>query len=272
MGYKHKATMYYSDEETEQFLNEHAHKRNGKKSASHYLYSLVTKERENAVLMSYESNVPSIQIYPEYHPVERVIDGCIEFTSLSNIRDANSIVDIRKKPIHKNIMGEIDEKIKQYMTEKFIDNKCCRIKNDCFIVIRSYISISAHHTHTTAEYCRGNVEVTLLIINVSQDECGRFCSHYNFDMIKYYKHEDIAKASKHVPSSLCKIAEMKPRDPIGAFFIPVMKITRQLSSAFKPGEVIITGVGIYDGVNRMKIKSSNKAQINRFNLRACSHK
>ena len=41
MGYKYKATMYYSDDETDKFLRDKAAKPNGKKSASHYLYSLV---------------------------------------------------------------------------------------------------------------------------------------------------------------------------------------------------------------------------------------
>lgn len=48
MGYKYKATMYYSDDETEAFLREKALKTNGKKSASHYLYSLISREREVA--------------------------------------------------------------------------------------------------------------------------------------------------------------------------------------------------------------------------------
>ena len=267
MGYKHKATMYYSDEETVQFLNEHAHKRNGKKSVSHYLYSLVTKEREKAISTEIKSKPSPVTLYPEHYPLELMIDGDIEFTSLDNIRAAKDIVDINKKPIHNNIMNEINSKIEQFIAKNLRDNPRCHIKNDYFIVIRSHIIINSHHTHTTSEYCKGHFIATCMIINVRQNERGVFSSNFDFKKVKYYKYNDITKANRYIPSSLCKIAEINPQDPTGAFFIPVMNVDRPLSPTFEPGRIHITGVDIHHNKYRVKIKQSNKTQKNRYSLR-----
>ncbi|MFL1915842.1 hypothetical protein ACJW8B_10605 [Plesiomonas shigelloides] len=269
MGYKYKATMYYSDEETAQFLSEHARKRNGKKSASHYLYSLVTKERENAIPMRNKSNTPQSNIHPEYIPfTELPITGEITFTSLAN-KDAAKKTE-RKKQLSKWVMDEIDNEIKQKITNNIIGSKNTFLCKSVFLVIKTQISIDYYFDNLDPEYCKGTFTATALVIRLSPNEYGEFSSHLDFENIDYYKYEDILKLNRTIPSDICKIAERHPTDPIGAFFITVMKAPKQFSANFESGKVIIVPFDIYKDGHRIKMKLSKKCK--KFNYRGCSYK
>jgi aromatic ring hydroxylase len=259
MGYKHKATMYYSDEETVQFLNEHAHKRNGKKSVSHYLYSLVTKEREKAISTKNRSEPPSIQLYQQKLFREYTVKGGIDFTfkeKAATTKKSFALVTY-KEIIYKELMNEIDNEIKQSITRTFINNPHNHISNNCFIVIRTHISIE---TDTTFSRCKGKFTVMFMVINLSHNEHGEFKSKFNLEKIRYYKHETITDAGRHIHSALCKLIEVPIKDPIGAFFIPVMPAPKQILSKYGPGDIIIMGVDIYSNQYRFKMKEANKGR------------
>lgn len=257
MGYKLKATMYYSDEETEQFLNEHAHKRNGKKSVSHYLYSLVTKEREKAISKENKPESPSVQLYQQRIFKECTAKGEFEFKFQEKVAAIGKRTISHKEIIDKELMNEINNKIEQNITKMFINNPHSYVSNNCFIVIRTHISIE---TYTTLERCKGTFTVMFMVINLSQNEHGEFKSKFNLEKIRYHKHETITDAGRHIPSALCKLIEVPIKDPIGAFFIPVMPAPKQILSKYGPRDIIIMGVDIYSNQYRLKMKETNKGR------------
>lgn len=283
MGYKLKATMYYSDEETEQFLNEHAHKRNGKKSVSHYLYSLVTKEREKATPTRDEPNRFSIQLYQDYIPdIEPLIEFNFEFTSIRNAiasEMAKNKRDKNKKLPYKNIMKEIDKEIKEFIDKNFISRQGSRFCNCSFLVIRAEISLSDFHIDELSEYCKGICEVRCLIIILNQQEHNLFHKQFNSEKIKYHRYEKIINFRRdmiqerhitlkdNITINLCKIAEMKSHDPTGAFFIPARTSPPKKQPQFKPGEITIVGIDFNTNNRnkyRLKTKLANETQIKNF--------
>ncbi|KAB7685369.1 hypothetical protein GBN23_00675 [Plesiomonas shigelloides] len=267
MGYKYKATMYYSDEETEQFLNEHARKRNGKKSFSNYLYSLVKKEREKITPIRHEENKRSIQLYQDYIPhFETDIKGSIEFTSIKNATALKSARGEHKGLIHKDLMNEVDKKIEEFINNNFILRQDGRFCNCSFIVIRAELSLSNFHTNELFDYCKGIFTARCLIIVLSQQH-NSLHNRFDFENIRYYNYETMVSFKTNKDLALCKILERKSSDPTGAFFVPVITMPRQFQSQLKPGEIIIRGVDFSFNKYRSKIKQANKNQQKRFTLK-----
>ncbi|MGQ5761986.1 hypothetical protein ACUNI9_03360 [Serratia sp. IR-2025] len=270
MGYKYKATMYYSDEDTEHFLAEKSTKPNGKKSASHYLYALVRRERErsgNADITKGESEV--IKLYPEFMDGKRIdISGGVVFSSLMTARlGGPKKAEQRLKT--KMLMEEIDKVIiAQCISGSFLQPKIVgnEIDNNGFtIILKTEVTCYYHEEEDLGDYCQGLFTAKCLILHITKSAWDRRDGKYDFENIKYFKYEDLAKVDKKMQRGLCKIAELSPKDKIGAFFIPV----RTTSKAFPSDSVLINspsirGVDISFNKDRVKLKAMNATQRKRY--------
>ncbi|ROP56180.1 hypothetical protein EDF81_3730 [Enterobacter sp. BIGb0383] len=270
MGYKYKATMYYSDEGMERFLAEKSIKPNGKKSASQYLYALVSREREstgNADIAKGESGV--IKLYPQFIGGKQIdINGRVAFSSL-----ATASLGRQKKAEQrlktKMLMEEIDKAIvEQVMSEGFLQPKVldkALDNNDFSIILKTEVTCHYHEEAYLDDYCQGIFTARCLILHITQLEWERLDGKYDFENIKYFKYEDLAKVEKHTQRGLCKIAELSPKDNAGAFFIPVRATSRAFPSGSVPmNSLSIRGVDISFNKNRVKLKAMNATQRKRY--------
>ncbi|MFG0430783.1 hypothetical protein [Serratia liquefaciens] len=262
MGYKYKATMYYSDEDTEQFLREKATKPNGKKSASQYLYSLVTRERENAVSGESEHDDSGVvRMYPPYTYIQwREISGPLSFPSITVLRTNEAS---QKRFRHKDLMEAIDREI-----DKDVANVFLRIRPDFYkdggflVIIKSEVTCYYSDEITGDSYCRGFYRVNYGTIHVSESEWKKWGGRYDFENIKYIKFRDLFNPSKNKHAGLCQVAERDPLDTSGAFFIPVRKISKVFPSDRLPVP-LINGADISFNQNRVKLKAMNATQRKR---------
>lgn len=270
MGYKYKATMYYSDEDTEHFLAENSIKPNGKKSASQYLYALVSRERErsdNTGIAKDEAGV--LKLYPEFMGGKRVdISGRVAFSSLMSARlDGQKKAEQRLKT--KVLMEEIDKVIiaqcisGSFFQPKFLGNE---LDNNGFtIILKTEVTCYYHEEEDSGDYCQGLFTAKCLILHITKSVWERRGGKYDFENIKYFKYEDLAKVEKKMQRGLCKIAELSPQDKAGAFFIPV----RTISKAFPSDSVLINslsirGVDTSFNKDRVKLKAMNATQRKRY--------
>ncbi|BEM65476.1 hypothetical protein SME23J_45030 [Serratia marcescens] len=267
MGYKYKATMYYSDEDTEHFLAEKSTKPNGKKSASHYLYALVSRERtDNTGIAKDEAGV--LKLYPEFMGGKRVdISGRVAFSSLMSARLAGQ-KKAEQRLKTKMLMEEIDKVIiEQVISEGFLQPKFLGKEldnNDLLIILKTDVACHYYEDTYSGDYCQGLFAAKCLILHITKSEWERRGGKYDFENIKYFKYEDLAKVEKKTQRGLCKIAELSPKDKAGAFFIPV----RTTSKSFPSDSVLmnppsIRGVDISFNKDRVKLKAMNATQRKR---------
>lgn len=263
MGYKYKATMYYSDDETDRFLKEKAAKPNGKKSASHYLYSLVTRERENAASVELnQEEVDVVRIYPEYTSVTRIeVSGLISFTALPAFSLESKAT--QKRLDHKDLMKEIDGKIHLDITSKFNIHKNDFNHDGSFlVVIKTDVTCYYNRTVSEAGYCEGNFLANCTIIHVTRSEWARWGGKYDFENIKYIKFRDLSKSRVRKNMGLCQLAEMVPLDTVGAFFIPVRTTAKAFPSDKFPVP-LLKGVDITFNKDRVRLKPMSDTQKKR---------
>lgn len=262
MGYKYKATMYYSDEDTEQFLREKAAKLNGKKSASQYLYSLVTRERENAVSGESEHNDSGVvQMYPPYTYIHwREISGPLSFPCMPLLPTKEAS---QKRFRHKDLMEAIDRKIEKDVANVFLKLRPNIYKKGGFLVIiKSEVTCHYSDEITNNSRCRGFFSVNYGTIHVNESEWKRCGGRYDFENIKYIKFRDLFNPNKNKHARLCQVAEKDPLDTSGAFFIPVRKIAKVFPSDRFPVP-LIKGVDISFNQNRVKLKTMSISQKER---------
>ncbi|CNK14408.1 hypothetical protein [Yersinia intermedia] len=263
MGYKYKATMYYSDDETDRFLREKAAKPNGKKSASHYLYSLVTRERENAASVELnQEEVGVVRIYPEYTRLRRIeVSGLISFTALPAFSLESKAT--QKRLDHKDLMKEIDGKIHLDITSKFNNHNNDFNHNGSFlVVIKTDVTCYYNRTVSGAGYCEGNFLANCTILHITRSEWERWGGKYDFERIKYIKFRDLSNPRARKSMGLCQLAEIAPLDTAGAFFIPV----RTTAKAFPSDKFLaplIIGVDITFNKDRVRLKPMNDTQKKR---------
>lgn len=263
MGYKYKATMYYSDDETDRFLREKAAKPNGKKSASHYLYSLVTRERENAASVELnQEEVDVVRIYPEYTRVTRIgVSGLISFTALPAFSLESKAA--QKRLDHKDLMKEIDGKIHLDITSKFNNHKNDFNHDGSFlVVIKTDVTCFYNRTVSEAGYCEGNFLANCTIIHVTRSEWARWGGKYDFENIKYIKFRDLSKSRVRKNMGLCQLAEIAPRVTAGAFFIPVRTTAKAFPSDKFP-VILLKGGDINFNEDRVRLKPMNDTQKKR---------
>lgn len=263
MGYKFKATMYYSDSETEQFLREVEAKSNGRVSISKHLYSLVEKERNEKTLVDESYEDPCIvRMYPQYKKIQWCdIGGNISFSSLSSLKVSEAS---QKKTKHKDLMQEIDIKIGESINNMSLvkEFKSCDVEG-FLIVIKSKLTCFYSDEITTGGYTQGNFSTTIGLIRVNRKEWERWGSRYDFKNIKYIKFRDVSDPERNKLKGLCQIAEQRGKDTAGAFFIPVRKTARDFPSEKIPQPVIM-GVDINFSQDRVKFKKMNKSQKERY--------
>lgn len=270
MGYKYKATMYYSDEDTEHFLAEKSIKPNGKKSASQYLYALVSRERErersgNADIAKDETRV--IKLYPEYTGGKRIdISGSVAFSSLATVRlGGQKKAEQRLKT--KMLMAEIDKAIIEHMiSEGFLQPKVpgkALDNNDFTIILKTDVTCHYYEDTYSGDYCQGSFTARCLILHITQSEWERFDGRYCFENIKYFKYGDLAKVEKHTQRGLCRVAELSPRDSAGAFFIPVRATSKSFPDRPFMNGLSLCGVDISFNKDRVKLKAMNITQRKR---------
>ncbi|WP_336983071.1 MULTISPECIES: hypothetical protein [unclassified Cedecea] len=263
MGYKFKATMYYSDSETEQFLKNREEKTNGKGSISQYMYSLVTKEREkNVVIELNHDDSGVVTMHPQYTSVLwREINGVISFTSIYSVKE-NKVAQKRVK--HKGVMREIDMVIEKDINSMSIVRRSNLIDSECFfIVIKSRITCFYSDEIKTDEYVQGNFSATIGLIRVNRSEWERWGGRYDFENITYIKFAGISNPNENKLKGLCQVAEQKMGYTAGAFFIPVRKTAIKFPLEKKSQSVII-GVDINFSQDRVKFKKMNKSQKERY--------
>ncbi|EJJ4045592.1 hypothetical protein NI366_001774 [Salmonella enterica] len=258
MGYKYKATMYYSDEETEAFLREKALKTNGKKSASHFLYSLVSREREVAdTTHSKMDTSGGVHIYPEYTAVHRYdVSGYISLPCLMVTgKDEKS----RIRFVHKDIMKAIDIEIEK----AYLKNPHQTYNNDdLLIIIKTDIHCSYSDNITAEHHCRGTFIASCIIIRVNRVEWEKWGGKYDFENIRYIKYRDLVNPKVNKYTGLCQVAEYAPQDKAGAFFIPVRKTAKEFPSDRLP-PILIKGIEINANKDRLRLKVMNASQKKR---------
>ncbi|EDX3145030.1 hypothetical protein B6N85_001186 [Salmonella enterica subsp. diarizonae serovar 61:l,v:1,5,7] len=262
MGYKYKATMYYSDEETEAFLREKALKANGKKSASHYLYSLVSRERETADTTRSKMDASGgVQIYPEYTAVRYYdVSGCISLPCLMVTgKDEKS----RIRFAHKDIMEAIDQKIHFDISNTILKTPYQTYNNEALlIVIKTNIHCSYSDNITAEHHCQGAFIASCIIIWVNRFEWGKWGGKYDFENIRYIKYRDLSNPKANKYTGLCQLAEHAPQDKAGAFFIPVRKTAKEFPSD-RLTPILIKGIDINANKDRLRLKAMNASQKKR---------
>ncbi len=260
MGYKYKATMYYSDDETNEFLKEKAAKPNGKKSASHYLYSLVTRERENAASIELnQEEVDVVRIYPEYTRSRRIeVSGLISFTALPAFSLESK--STQKRLDHKNLMKEIDDKVHQHLSSKE-NNPSNYFNHDGSFLVVIKTDVTCYYNSTISEvgYCEGNFLANCSIVHVTQSEWVRFGGKYDFENIQYIKFRDLSRLKVRKGMGFCQLAEINPLDTVGAFFIPVRTTSKDFPLD-KFSTPLLKGVDINFNKDRVRLKPMNDTQ------------
>ncbi|NCH51568.1 hypothetical protein [Cronobacter malonaticus] len=265
MAYKYKATMYYSDEETEAFLRDNAVKSNGKKSASHYLYSLVTKERKNLLANNDIKNkaVP-VQLFPEYvNSREFSVTGSVDFIGLPEVYFPNKRESSLIRQNHKSLMETIDDKILEDVANHFSNHNHDVNEKSFRIVLKTYVACYYCNTSTATGLYSGTFTAMCRMITVSRSEWDKCGGVLDFENLRYIKYEAIAKAERRIPRGLCKVAESSRTDPTGAFFIPVLTLPKNFPGDKLPRSVIIKGVDISFSKERLKFKTMNESQKKR---------
>ncbi|EHF4933903.1 hypothetical protein CF635_000415 [Enterobacter hormaechei] len=265
MAYKYKATMYYSDEGTEAFLRDKAVKSNGKKSASHYLYSLVTKERENLMANNDIKNKPvPVQLFPEYvNSKEFSVSGAVEFFGLSEVFHPHKGESSLIRKNHKALMETIDDKILEHVANHF-SNHGHEVNDKSFrIVLKTYVACYYCNISTIPGLYSGTFTATCRMITVSRNEWDKYGGVLDFENVRYIKYEAVAKAERRIPRGLCKIAESLRTDTTGAFFIPVLTLQKNFPGEKLAESVIIKGIDISFGKERLKFKTMNESQKKR---------
>lgn len=262
MGYKYKATMYYSDDETDKFLGEKATKPNGRKNASQYLYSLVTRERENASSAESEpDNSGVVKMYPEYTGIQwRDLSEQVSFPSLSVV-GKNEVSQKRFR--HKDLMEAIDREIeKDINTIRRESLPSFYQKGGFLVIIKSEVECYYSDDETINGRCLGLFSVKYGTIHVNESEWKKWGGRYDFENIRYIKYRDLSNLHKNKFSGICQVAEINPLDKTGAFFIPVRKIARAFPSNRFPAS-LIKGVDLSFNVARVKLKVMNASQKKR---------
>lgn len=265
MAYKYKATMYYSDEETEAFLRDKAVKSNGKKSASHYLYSLVTKERENLMANNDIKGKPvPVQLFPEYvNSKEFSVNGSVEFFGLSDVYHPNKGENSLIRKNHKTLMETIDDKIIEHVANHF-SNHGHEVNDKSFrIVLKTYVVCYYCNVSIVPGLYTGTFTATCRLITVSRNEWDKCGGMLDFENLRYIKYEAIAKPEPRIPRGLCKVAESSRTDTTGAFFIPVLTLPKKFPEKTLPESVIMKGVDISFSKERLKFKAMNESQKKR---------
>lgn len=251
--------MYYSDDETHAFLQDKSAKPNGKKSASQYLYSLVTREREKAVSAESRQDVPCVvRMYPEYSYINwRQISATLAFPFVTGIGKNETA---QKRLRHKDLMEAIDREINkdshiisQKLRPGFLE------KGGFIVTIKTEATCYYSDEIIRGGCCHAIFNVIYGIIYVSKTEWEKWGGRYDFENIVYMKFRDLSDPRKNKHSGLCQVAEIKPLDKGGAFFIPVRKIAKAFPSyRFPP--TLNTGVDISFSLNRVKFKVMNETQ------------
>ncbi|EPN1931333.1 hypothetical protein ACTV70_002895 [Cronobacter dublinensis] len=265
MAYKYKATMYYSDEGTEAFLRDKAVKSNGKKSASHYLYSLVTKERENLMANNDIKNKPvPVQLFPEYvNSKEFSVNGSVEFLGLSDAYHPHKGESSLIRKNHKILMETIDDKILEHVASHF-SNHGHEVNDNSFrIVLKTYVACYYCNIGTVPGLYSGTFTATCRVIIVNRALWDKYDGKFNFEKIRYIKYEDITKAGRGIPGGLCKVAEISAKDKAGAFFIPVSTLPVKFPEKPPLASVLIKGFDVSCHKDRLKLKAMNETQKKR---------
>lgn len=261
MVYKYKATMYYSDEETHQFLREKAAKPNGKKSASHYLYSLVTEERKNGTTHEKIDNFIPIHLYPEFTTSRELrVNGQVTFIGLSGAFQPQIKNHTLLSLNHKSLMEQIDAKIQSEVTQRFIIRHDVLYKDAFIIAVKTYVECHYCNSSETENLYEGTFIATCRIIIVSKVQWNKCDGKLDFENLRYFKYEEIAKAQKRIPKHLCKMAEISPRDKIGGFFIPVLLLPKKFPESNAPECIIVKGVDLSFNKDRLRFKAMNESQ------------
>ena len=261
MGYKYKATMYYSDDETDEFLKEKSAKPNGKKSASHYLYSLVSEERKSGTPHEKKDNFIPIHLYPEFTTSRELnVNGQVTFMGLPDAFQPQGKKSALQRLEHKSLMGQIDAKIQSDVTQEF-GNRYDGINKNAFIIaVKTYVECNYYNSSAIENLYEGTFLATCRIIIVSKFQWNKCDGMLDFENLRYFKYEDIAKAQQRIPKRLCKVAEISPRDKTGGFFIPVMHLPKKFPEKNIPECIIVKGVDLSLNIDRLRFKAMNESK------------
>lgn len=267
MAYKFKVTMYYSDEETKEFLLGKAVKANGKRSESLYLYSLVTNEREGQHQADNEgkSPPPSVQLFPEFTTSrEFTVSGHITFSGLAHVFQQQEKESALMRLKHKSLMEAIDLKIHEDVIKKDSFKREEQNEDYFLVVLKTYIACYYSCPSAQSGIYEGMFTATCRVIIVNRALWDNYNGKFNFEKIRYIKYEDIAKTGKGIPGGLCKVAEISAKDKTGAFFIPVSTLPVKFPEKTNPGLVLIKGVEVSFHKERLKLKAMNETQKQRY--------
>ncbi|WP_158686381.1 hypothetical protein, partial [Cronobacter sakazakii] len=98
-------------------------------------------------------------------------------------------------------------------------------------------------------------------------EWDKYGGVLDFENVRYIKYEAVAKAERRIPRGLCKIAESLRTDTTGAFFIPMLTLQKNFPGEKLAGSVIIKGIDISFGKERLKFKTMNESQKKRHMMK-----
>lgn len=268
MVYKHKATMYYSDEETHQFLREKAAKPNGKKSASHYLYSLVTEERKSGTTHEEKNNFTPIHLYPEFTTSRELsVYGQVTFMGLPSAFQPKGKKSTFQRLEHKSLMGQIDAKIQSDVIQEFGNRYDGLNKNAFIIALKTYVECYYCNSSANESLYEGTFTATCRIIIVNRALWDKFDGMLDFENLRYFKYENIVKAQQKIPKRLCKVAELSPLDKAGGYFIPVMPLPKEFPESNVPEGIIVKGVDLSLNKERLRFKAMNESQKEKYMVR-----
>lgn len=275
MGYTWKATMYYTDEETKDFLAKKSKKTNGKIiSDSSFLYSLVTKARISSSEDTGNNNEESsdalrknlgVFIYPPFSNfVEKILKTKVTFSSIDAIKNhSNNPI----KNVSENRLRQL--KIKDLIMEWFLsefDVDEYRYGTDAFtiIIITKVACVYLQNKDDSLPLdCEGLLDAQVVIVNVNKELWGKYHNRYDFSKINYLKYEKVSNLEAAAYDGLAKIREIGHRDKTGGYFIPVVKSAKEYPSTLI-GETIIIGGDSSNGVNRVNIKPMSESAKEKF--------
>ena len=230
MGYRWKATMYYSDEETKDFLAEKSLKPNGKKiSDSQYLYSLVCKDRASRIGDdNLPKRTPGIRLHPtfgifsNFRVKENIVLSPRKHDNEINIEHSLSITKIIENRVKRYLH---EQGCIKYKTRKTIEGKSLTLENkSCFYVV-IINSVCFHFKDSTnisgGIQIEGFIDALISVIHVDKNLWEGYEGKYRFDKIRYAKYEKISNSEFSPYAQFSKLRELSCKDKTGGFFIPV---------------------------------------------------
>ena len=273
--YDYRASTYYSDEETLQFLKNKAG--SGKDSSvSAYIYRLITEDRlrsdSSGDRIEDVQNDEKTVLHPQFGATIRMTThGTFHFQSFRKLREGLTAA-ANKKFINSTLDSQINAGIIKDFETKTSNIFTPDSAPLCVVILKLYTECSYFMTDDDDCDCHGSFTTTWLLIPVSENLWIKSGGRYKFENIRYISYAELTDKARTTKKTqhLSPILELDRHDNSGSFFIPVSCCDRQkLSesalkkfsfSSLKNVHYIIKGVTASSQNPRASFKIKNESQ------------